>query len=205
MSGAYPISKLLSEIVGNDLSSEVAFVTERLGYRDALKAIRRIHLWTGSGEGHRRIIDQLARATGRGEELERAIVATREQRAKEYEAAWLERCKAEAETFLPFVCARGEHRIPTQITFHGLTRGRLELVQVPREIFELPLQEQLEAMPKYMREYASEYRGVVPFFGQLQGFIYARLLDHFTFDREGHLIGKIDSPFRRGYSVVTLR
>ena len=112
MSGAYPISKLLSEIVGDD---EVAFMTERLGYRDAMKGVRRIRLWIESGEGHRRIIGQIARVSGRGDELERAIAATREMRANEYEVAWLEKCRAEAATFRPFLCAIGSHSIPEGI------------------------------------------------------------------------------------------
>ena len=202
----YPISLLLSEIISEYAPSEDDFITEVLGYRNLIRGRNRLYPWLGQGEGNsQRIIRQIANATGRGEDLERAIVATREMKTRQWEAEFLEMCKAEAGSFLPFVCARGEFRIPTQITFHGLTGGRLELVEVPHEIVELPLKAQLEAMPKYMRKYAKQYNGAVPFFGKLTGFIYARLLDHFTFDREGLFIEKIEQPFRRGYSVVTLR
>jgi len=108
MSGAYRLSKLLTEIVGEDLSCEVDFMTKRLGYRDLVKGVRRLHLWIGSGEGHQRIIDQISRVTGRGEELEKAIAATREMKKREWEESWFESCIAEAATFRPFLCAIGD-------------------------------------------------------------------------------------------------
>ena len=60
-------------------------MTKRLGYRDPVKGVRRLHLWVGSGEGHRRIIEQISRVTGRGAELERAIAETREMKKREWE------------------------------------------------------------------------------------------------------------------------
>ena len=83
-------------------------MTKRLGYRDPVKGVRRLHLWIGSGEGHQRIIDQISRVTGRGEELEKAIAATREMKKREWEESWFESCIAEAATFRPFLCAIGD-------------------------------------------------------------------------------------------------
>src|SRR4051812_4425990 len=104
MSGAsnYPISQLTSEIIARNSSSEAEFVSTVLRYRDVAKGIARLRRWLDDGEGPNSIIKGLAWFTQRGPELEAAIVATRKVRAAEYEAAWLEQCKAEAETFRPF-------------------------------------------------------------------------------------------------------
>jgi hypothetical protein len=205
MSGEqYPIGQLLAELINEHGPTEVAFL-ERLGYRNIERGLRRLRLWTEGASGHEKILKQIAATfPEHAESLRSAVEETKRVRELEWELEFLNRCEAEADTFKPFVCARGSSPVPTQITFHGLTGGRLELVRVPEHVFELALDDQLAAMPRYLREYAKQFRGFVPFWGELRGFIYARLLDHFRFDREGNFVEHIDKPFRRGYSAVQL-
>jgi hypothetical protein len=163
MSGAYtyPISRLLSEIVREHASSEADFMADGLGYRDPLKGVRRLHLWIGSGEGHQRIIDQISRVTGPGAELERAIAETREMKAREWDEAWLERCKAEAATFRPFLCAIGTHSVPSGICIFGMTGGnrRWRMIEVPQSVLDLSPEDQLPALLPYMNQYKEQYNG----------------------------------------------
>jgi hypothetical protein len=204
MSGAYPISKLLTEIVGEDLSCEVDFMTERLGYRDAIKGVRRLHLWIGSGEGHQRIIDQISRVTGRGAELERAIAETHEMKTREWEESWLEGCKAKAATFRPFLCADGTHTVPNGICIFGVTGGhsRWTVIKIPQRL--LDLSPNHPALLLYMNRYKKEHKGEFPFLGKLTGFKLVRLVDYFQFDAAGRLVEHVQKPFRLGGCYVSL-
>ena len=209
MSGAkYPITLLLAELISDHTSSEEDFITRSLGYRNVEKGLRRLHFWTEEGgeEAHQRIIGQIARATGRGEELERAIEATREMRANEYEAAFLERCKAEAETFRPFLCAVGTHSVPEGICLFGMTGGfkRWTMIGLPDSVLDLPLEEQIPALMPCMEEYKNRYGGQCPFFGPLLSFKFVRLMDYIQFDAHGRLVQHVQQPFRVGQCSVWL-
>ena len=136
MSGAskYPISELLAEIIAQHASSEMTFVAEHLGYRDGERGLRRLRLWMETGEGHQRIINQIAQVTGRGEDLQKAIAATREMKREELEANFLEQCREEAATFRPFLCAIGSQSVPEGICNFGIMggHGRWTIIELPR-------------------------------------------------------------------------
>jgi hypothetical protein len=202
----YPIAELLSEIISEHASCDADFVTDVLGYRDVAKGLRRIYLWYGSNGGHQRIINHIARVTGRGEELERAIAATREMTTREWEESWLERCKAEAATFRPFLCATGAHSVPTQICIFGMTGGhrRWTMIETPQSVLDLSVEDLVPALLPYMHLYKQQNRGNVPFFGTMTGFRFVRLVDYFQFDADGNLVELVDKPFRLGSCSVSL-
>jgi len=204
----YPLNLLLSEIIEERASCEAAFITGVLGYRDedVDKGLRRLHLWTETGEGHQRIIDHISRVTGRGEALKQAIVATREMRVREREQAFLEECQAEAETFRPFLYAVGTHSVPRGICIFGLSGGhrRWTIINIPQSLLDLPLEDQLPALLPLMDQYKRERGGEVLFFGTLTGFNFVRLVDHFRFDSEGGLIEHVKKPFSPGVCSVGL-
>jgi hypothetical protein len=209
MSGAkYPITRLLAKIISDHASSEGEFITEVLGYRNVEKGLRRLHFWTEEGgEGaHQRIIGQIAQASGRGEELERAIAATREMKAKECEAAFLERCRGEAETFRPFLCPIGSQSVPEGICIFGMTGGhrRWTKIEIPQSVLDLTGDDLFLALLPYMIQYKNKYNGCVPFFSTLTGFRFVRLIDYFQFTADGQLAEHVNKPYRLGTCSVRL-
>jgi hypothetical protein len=208
MSGAskYPISQLISDIIAEHSSSETEFVNTVLGYHDLAKGTARLRRWLDDGDGPTSIIKGLAWFTHRGPELEAAIASTRKVKAAEYEAAWLEQCKAEAETFRPFLNAEGTDRIPNGICNFGVTGGHRQwtMIALPDKVLELPIEDQLRVLPDYMHRYRDRYNGRVPFFGTLVGFRFARLLDHFRFDADGNFIEHVDRRFRVAACTVRI-
>jgi len=203
----YPISQLITRIMTDSGPSRSQFVTS-LGYRNIERGLRRLDPWINQGEGFERIIKQIAAAyPGRAEELRQAIAATEAIKVAEADAVFLERCKAEQPTFVPFIHAHGESRIPNGITIFGVTGGhrRWTTVQIPEAILNLPLEEQLQRLPELMKAYLKEYRGACPFFGNVVGFRFVRLLDYFQFDKEGQFIERVNKPFRLGSCSVSLR
>jgi hypothetical protein len=182
-----------------------------LGYRQGAhrdRGRRRLNLWLHTGDGYNRIIGQISNvypvhAAG----LEGAIAETKKMMAAEAEAAWLERCKAEEETFRPYIYADGEQTVPNGICIFGITGGHAQwtTVTISNPILELPLGDQLAALPELMAAYRRKYNGAVPFFGKLTGFKFVRLLDYYQFDPDGILIDHVETPFRTGYVEVSLR
>jgi hypothetical protein len=127
------------------------------------------------------------------------------QIAAEADAAWLERCKAEQKDFTAYVHVDGEITVPSAIVMFGMSGGRLNLIEIPPAILDLPLEKQLAALPELMLAYIRRYNGVCPFFGKLTGFKFVRLLDHFRFDKDGLFIEQVNKPFRRGRVDISVR
>ncbi len=205
--GNYPIQQFLNRLIQEFGPSADHFVAI-LGYRNIESGCRRLDLGLTDAEGHGRIIDQISKTfPDRAAELHEAIAETRRIKAAEWDAAFLEACKAEQETFRPFVHVCGETRIPNGITIFGMTGGfeRWNTVHVPESVWNLPLDEQLAALPEFMRGYLKEYEGQGPFFGAVTGFKFCRCLDHFQFDRDGNFVEHVERPFRRGHVEVCLR
>ena len=203
----YPISLLLARLIADHGGSPAEFIG-RLGYRNIERGLRRLDPWMTSGEGYDRIIKEIAAAYPEyAEELKTAIGATKAVKTAEAEAAFLELCKAEAETFIPFIHTEGEHSVPQQITFFAVSGShrRWTTIQIPQSILSLPLQEQLERLPELMAAYKEKYEGQVPFFGKLTGFKFVRALDCFQFDADGRLLKHVQKPFRHGECWVELR
>jgi hypothetical protein len=170
-----------------------------LGYRNPERGLRRLEPWMENGDGFQRILKQIARAyPDHADGLEIAVAATRAIKTAEAEAAWFERCKAEQESFTPYIHADGETTVPNGITLFGVTGGKWNLIELPRTILDLPLEQQLAAAPELMLAYRRRYDGQVPFFGKLTGFKFVRCLDYFQFDEEGRLVEHVEKPFRRG-------
>jgi hypothetical protein len=196
-----PIVQFLNRLM-NDHCFTPATLVNTLGYRRgqyAEKGLRRLNLWLETGEGHDRILEEIATIfPAYADGLEKAVAATKAIRNAKFEAAWLEQCKAEAGTFVPFLNAEGQDRIPNGICIFGMTGGhrRWTMTAIPRSILDLPLDNQLVALPGLMEAYRRQHNGAVPFFGKLTGFKFVRLLDYFRFDAEGNFVEHVDRPFR---------
>jgi hypothetical protein len=67
----------------------------------------------------------------------------------------------------------------------------LELIELPKSILKLPLENQLAALPELMAAYRRRYDGACLFFGKLTGFKFVRLLDYVQYDAEGRLVGEM--------------
>ena len=203
----YPITKFLAALMDDCGFSTVEFI-QALGYRNIDRGLRRLEPWMQNGDGFQRILKQIARAyPGHADGLQKAVAATKAIKTAEAAAAWFERCKAEESTFVPFVHVEGESTVPDGITMFGVTGGhrRWTTIPVPPTILNLPIEDQLAALPELMMAYRRRYDGQVPFFGRLTGFKFVRLLDHFQFDKEGVLVEHVEKPFRRGTCFVRLR
>jgi hypothetical protein len=181
-------------------------VAQQLGYRDAEKGLRRLHLWTETGTGHQRIIHQIARATGRDVDLEAAIAATTEMKRNQWAAEFLEHCRGEAAAFRPFLCAFGTHTVPEGICIFGMTGGfkRWTITELPDTLLDLTLEDQIPALQPFMARYKEQYSGQVPFFGVLSGFKFVRLIDYIRFGADGHFVEHVQKPFRLGQCSVRL-
>jgi hypothetical protein len=205
-----PIVQFLNRLMGG-LGLTPAQLSQAVGYRNgknAEKGLRRLTLWLETGEGHGRILEQIAAVfPAYADGLREALAATRAIRAAEAEAAFLERCKAEASTFVPFLYADGEKTVPEGICLFGVSGGheRWTMIRIPQRILNLPLDDQLVALPKLMLRYKRRNHSEVPFFGRLTGFKFARLLDYFQFNQDGNIIEHVERPFRLGGCWVDLR
>ena len=204
----FPIVQVLNRLM-NDYGFTPGELVHAIGYRhNADKGLRRLNLWLENGAGHDRILKEISTVfPACSDELEKAIAATKAIKRTEAEANFLERCKAEQETFTPYLHAEGETTIPNGICIFSVTGGheRWTTIEIPKSILELPLDNQLPALPKLMLAYRRRYNGACPFFGKLVGFKFVRLLDYFQFDREGRLLEHVEKPFRHGECWVELR
>jgi hypothetical protein len=206
----FPIVQFLTRLMG-DLGLTPAQLSQAVGYRNgrnAAKGLRRLNLWLETGDGYGRILNQIATVfPAYADGLQQALAATKAIRSAEFEAAWIERCKAEEASFVPFLYADGEKTVPEGICIFGMTGGheRWTMIKIPPTILALPLEDQLAALPKLMLRYRRLHHGEVPFFGRLTGFKFARLLDYFQFDAEGRLVEHVDYPFRCAPCSVELR
>jgi hypothetical protein len=200
----YPISQSLSKLMESYEFSRIEFV-QALGYRNIERGLRRLEPWLENGEGYDLILKQIVKTyPSVAAELELATVATTALKTAEAEAAFLERCKTEAETFVPFIHADGETTVPKGICIFGMTGGhrRWTTIEIPKAIGNLPLEKQLAAVPELMRGYKRLYNGACPFFGKLTGFKLVGLLDYSQFDQDGNFIEHVEKPFRRGSCSV---
>jgi len=204
---SYPIQQFLNRLVQEFGPSLDEFVV-RLGYRRIERGRHRLGLWLSDAKGYGRIINQIKdKFPDRAAELDEAIAETRRIREAEWEAAFLEACKAEQETFRPFVHVTGETTVPNGICIFGMTGGfeRWNTVRVPESVWNLPIEEQLAVLPDLMRAYLKAYKGQCPFFGAVTGFKFCRCLDYFQFDKDGNFVEHVERPYRRGHVELSLR
>jgi hypothetical protein len=204
-SASYPISQFLTGFMHDHGYSPVEFIRS-LGYRNIERGLRRLEPWLKQGHGYERIFKQICAAyPNEVHDLENAVAETVTVKAAEREAATLESCRAQEATFVPFVHVQGETTLPTGITMFGVSGGKWNLIEIPQTILDLPLDEQLAALPDLMQVYLDKYHGTCPFFGAVTAFRFVRLIDYFQFDKGGVLVRYIDKPFRRGVASVPLR
>lgn len=200
----YPISQLITRIMDDSGFSCIEFLTS-LRYRNLERGLRRLDPWIEKGEGFDLIIKQIATFYPiYAGEIQTAVAATKEMKAAEAEASWIESLKAEAGTFRPYIHVEGESTIPSGISMFGMTGGRWNLIPVPEALLELAMDQQLGALAELMRGYLKEYRGSCPFFGKVTGFRFVRLLDYLQFDKEGQFIELVNKPFRRAHCSVSI-
>jgi hypothetical protein len=202
----YPISQLINRLIQDYGYSTVEFV-KSLGFRNIERGIKRLVPWLEQADGFEKILKQIVVTyPEHADELQSAVAATKAVRAAEFEAAWIEECKAEKETFRPFLHAEGERTVPSQICMFGVSGGhrRWTSIQIPQNILDLPGEEQLAALAELMKGYREKYKGQVPFFAALTGFKYVRLLDYSRFDKDGRFIEQVDRPFRSSPCSVRL-
>jgi len=203
---SYPISVLLRRLIEQYGPSPIEFV-QALGYHKNERGLGRLQPWLESGNGFGRIIEQIATVyPAVAAELKLAVEATDAIRQAESQAAFLEQCKAEAATFVPFIHAEGQKTVPNGICIFGVSGGfrRWTTIEIPKAMLDLPVDDLLAAAPELMRAYKLLYNGAVPFFAMLTGFKLVRLVDYYQFDQDGNFIEHVEKPFRRGRVTVWL-
>ena len=122
----------------------------------------------------------------------------------ENDTPMMERTRAAQETFTPYIHVDGESTVPNGITLFGLSGGKWNLIGIPQTILDVPIDDQLAAVPELMRAYLLKYDGQCPFFGAVTGFKLVRLRDYFQFDGQGVLLKHVEKQFRRGQVSVEL-
>jgi hypothetical protein len=95
-------------------------------------------------------------------------------------------------------------RRPTGITIFAVTGGDWNLIELPQEIVNLPLAEQMPALADLSRAYLEEYEGRCPFFGRVSGFRLVRWSDSIRFTAEDEFIEVVPGQFRRGQTTLTI-
>jgi hypothetical protein len=203
----YPISQFLLRLLEEKNLSRSEFVVS-LGYRYIERGRRRLDAWIDDGEGFDKIIGQIAKTyPNQADGLQAAIINTKAVKAAEDHAEFFDCCKSEAATFRPFIYAVGEKTVPSGICIFGISGGHeaWTIINIPQTILELPVEQQLLALPELMATYKQKFNGQVPFFGPLQEFRFVRLLDHFRFDADGRFIEHVEKPFRPGGVEISLR
>lgn len=206
----YPVALAISTLM-DEYGFTPVELAHALGYRNGAnrdRGLRRLNLWLQTGAGHKRILKEISTVyPAHADRLEKAVAATKAIMTAEAEAEWLDRCKAEQDTFRPYLHAEGQQRVPNGICLFGISGGHAQwtTVKISKALLELPLEAQLAALPELMRAYRQRYDGDCPFFGKLTGFKFVRLLDYFQFDRDGMFIEHIEKPFRTSYVEVSLR
>jgi hypothetical protein len=203
---SYPISLLIADLIAEHQGDESAFVKDVLGYDDLERGTSKLRKWLVNGEGPNSVIRGIAWATGRGSELQDAIVETERIKREEAEAKYRRQCEAEADTFQPFLTAIGEYRVPSPIFAFGATGGHASwtIIRVPQRALGLPVEQQIPALWPFMQRYRRKYNGMVPFWGPLKEFRLVRLVDYLSFTPEGEFIGLVDRPFRLGSTTLVL-
>ena len=203
----YPISQFITRIA-RDLGYSTTDFVRSLGYHKNLEqGINRLGPWLVDGTGFEKILQQIAaRYPDHADDLQCALDATNAIRAAEFETAWVERCKAEAETFRPFLHADGENTVPSGICIFGVSGGhrRWTSIQIPQIVLDLSGDQQLAALARLMAVYRKKHKRQVPFFGDLVGFKYVRLLDYLQFDADGRFVEQVNRPFRSAPCSVRL-
>jgi hypothetical protein len=203
----YPIAQAILGLMEEHCLSRVGLV-KVLGYCDVDRGLRRLALWMDEGKGHQRILKQITAAYPQhADALEKAVVDTSKLKVAEAGALFLERCKAEESTFIPYIHVDGETTVPNGITICGITGGhsRWTTIEIPQTILALPIEDQLAAVPELTKEYKRKHNGAVPFFGTLRGFKLVRLVAYDQFDQDGVFVKHVERPFRTGYVEVCLR
>ena len=203
----YPISRFLLRLLEETGFTRTEFVLS-LGYRNVERGRRRLDAWIDEGTGFDKIIGQIAKAyPNHADRLQNALTNTKALKATERYADFFDCCKAQESTFVPYIHVEGECRIPNGITLFGLTGGHevWTTIKVPKRILDLPVEEQLAALPELMDGYLRKYNGACPFFGKVTAFKFVRLLDYYQFDADTRLLEHVEEPFRTGYAEVSLR
>ena len=108
--------------------------------------------------------------------------------------------------FNAYIHVVGETATPTSVTMFAVTGAhrRWTTINISETIQNQALDEQLKLIPELMNSYLQQYRGSVPFFGAVTGFVFVRALDHYRFNRDGNVIGRIEEPFVRGVASVSI-
>ena len=104
----------------------------------------------------------------------------------------------------PYIHVEGESTVPSGITLFAANGGRWNLIEIPDELVELPLTDQMPALAKLMREYLTKYEGQCPFFGRVRGFRMVRREDSLRFSAAGEFIDRVDGVFRRAHSELEI-
>jgi len=144
-----------------------------LGYHNTLRGLHRLSLWLDTGDGHGRILEQIAAVySAHAELLKKAVAATAKAKTAEAQAAFLERCRAEQESFRPYIHVDGETTVPNGTTLFGVSgwHERWTTIKISKTILALSLDEQLVKLPELMAAYPQRYNGACPIFGKPTGF-----------------------------------
>jgi hypothetical protein len=202
----YPISQLISRIIFDSGLSRAQFV-QTLGYRNVPKGLRRLDAWLDHGEGDPGTMDRIGAAYATRFdpiEMSLALAATAAIKRAEADSAEAERLKAEYERFRPFIHVEGETNVPSGITIFAMTGGDWNLIELPEEIMDLSLVEQMPALADLMRAYLEGYGGQCPFFGRVTGFRLVRWRESVRFTVDGDFIEVVPGRFRRAQTTLTI-
>jgi hypothetical protein len=106
--------------------------------------------------------------------------------------------------FRPFLLAEGESSVPSGVALFAATGGRWNVIELPDEIVDMTLADQMPALVALMRAYLERYGGACPFFGRVRGFCLVGREQSFRFTPDGEFIERVDGQFRRPHAELRI-
>ena len=174
----YPITTFLNALIAGQSRDE--FVRS-LGYWKRIDRGRhRLDLWMDHGNGHDKILSQIAgRYPNASEALQSAVQATRKAKAAEHEAARREATRdieeRERKRFRPFIWVVTEHGATSG--FNAMVERRLKVLQFGEDFEGLSESERLAVVQKRVQEHYAETGGRLYQFGAILRYRYANTFD----------------------------
>ncbi len=200
----FPISKLLGRVIDESGLRRSEFI-KSLDYKSIPGGLRRLDEWLQQGEGHVLILDRIAQVyhLNRGE-LKQALLATSGEKAVQADAARVEATQAEHKRFRPYIHVEGEFSVPSCIVIVAVTGGRLNRIELPRELHDPFLVEKIPALAELMRPYLEEHNGACPFFGRAVAFRLVHWDESFRFSLDGRLLERSEGRFTPGRATARI-
>jgi len=164
-----PISKWLCSEVEKVNDSPFELVRE-LELHPNRKAAKQLVHWIVEGSGNRKLLDELAAALGKEQEVFDAISRTSTKRSRKILARDWWQARKYRSNFKAFIWVETRETRPKQIFVEALTNGRYKHIGLPPEFLQKSPDEQKRTIQRIFFWYLKKFGGQCPNWGLVTGF-----------------------------------